>query len=243
MSRLLAIMATFAGFIVSAPAQEETFQKAQTAYDDGRYAEASLLYGQLLEDGVDNMEVHFNLANAAFKDSDLPTAVQHYRTAWYETPRDPDIEANLRFALNAAGATVPNPGFTGRVLASLTRNEWMVVGVAGYLLLLAMLGLMLIMKQARKNLVKLCTVPVTLLLLSAGGWRYWHALAANPEWVVVKKDATALFGPVEGTTAHYKLPLAALVRQTDTDPKGWIEVEYDGKRGWLKQSDIRRVCP
>ncbi len=56
-------------------------------------------------------------------------------------------------------------------------------------------------------------------------------------------NATALFGPIDGTTAHYKVPLGALVKQLGTDTKGWVEIEYDGKNGWLKETHIRRVSP
>lgn len=237
---ILTICMLFAGAV---PAQEEQFAKAQAAYDEGRYAEATILYESLIDQGVVNVEVYYNLANAAFKDSDLPTAVKNYRKAWYLAPRDPDIEANLRFALNAAGAIQPDPSLTETSFASLTKGEWIAVGIAGYVLLVLLLALVVLFKNARRTLAKTCLVPIGCMLLAAGGWRYWSLLAENPEWVVVRNDATALFGPVEGSTAHYKLPLAALVRQTEGDSKGWIEVEYDGKRGWLKYSSLKPVSP
>lgn len=243
MKRPVYILAITLLFAAAAPAQEEIFDKAQAAYDDGRYAEAVLLYDNLLSEGVSNMELHYNLANAAFKDSDLPKAVFHYRKAWYMAPRDPDINANLHFALNAAGSVEPSQNVLGRVLSSMTKGEWIGVAVVGYVLLAVLLSLMLLLKLGRKTLVKLCVIPLFLLALAFSGWRYWKALETHPEWVVEKNDATALFGPVEGSTAHYKLPLAALVRQTDMNAQGWIEVEYDGKRGWLESDQLRPVSP
>lgn len=227
----------------SVGAQEEPFRQAQTAYDNGRYAEAVLLYDGLLNEGVDNPEVHYNLANACFKDSDLPKAVLHYRRAWYELPRDPDIKANLHFALNAAGAIERKPGFAERVLSTLSYQEWILAATAGYLLLSLLILLLLITKGSRRLLFKLCLIPGTILLLSIFGWLQWKQLQANPEWVVSKTEATALFGPVDGSTAHFKLPIGALVRQSNVDPKGWIEVEYDGKQGWLKTEYITPVSP
>lgn len=227
----------------SAGAQDETFRKAQTAYDNGRFAEAVLLYDSLLNEGVDNPEVHYNLANACFKDSDLPKAVLHYRRAWYDLPRDPDIKANLHFALNAAGAIEHNPGFAERVLSSLSYQEWILMATAGYLLLSLLLLLLLLAKSSRRLLLKLCLIPGAMILLSAFGWMQWRQLRANPEWVVMKTEATALFGPVDGSTAHFKLPIGALVQQSNIDPKGWIEVEYDGKQGWLKTEYITPVSP
>lgn len=222
---------------------DETFFQAQAAYDDGRYAEAVILYSKLIDSGIGNTELHYNLANAYFRDNALSDAVWHYRKAWYTNPRDPDIQANLHFALNAAGAIEPAPSFVERFLSAGSLGEWILIALGGYVLLSLLLLMALLLKPARRNLLKLCLLPLTLLLLSAAGWRHWHQLQSNPEWVVVKTEATALFGPVDGSMAHYKIPLAALVRQHNADPKGWIEVEYDGKRGWVKIGYISPLSP
>ena len=101
------ILAMVLGMAFNAGAIDDLFTKAQAAYDDGRYAEAVLLYDNMVSNGVESTEVIYNLANAYFKDGDLPKAVWHYRKAWYRAPRDPDINANLHFALSAAGAIEP----------------------------------------------------------------------------------------------------------------------------------------
>lgn len=227
----------------SARAQDESFQKAQTAYDNGRYAEAVLLYDGLLNEGVDNPEVHYNLANACFKDSDLPKAILHYRRAWYDLPRDPDIKANLHFALNASGAIEHNPNFLERIFSALSYQEWVLVATTGYLLLSLLLLLLLVLKSSRRLLFKLCLIPGSMILLATFGWIQWRQLQATPEWVVMKTEATVLFGPVEGSKAHFKLPIGALVRQCSISPKGWVEVEYDEKQGWLNTEYITPVSP
>ena len=221
----------------------EVFLAAQNAYDEGRYEEAVTLYGQLVSNGVDNVEVHYNLANASFKTENLADAVLHYRRAWVKAPRDPDIQTNLRFALNAAGAAEPAPAFAERVFYMTSAGGWMTTAAAAYGVLSLLLLLGMLIRRFRRTLLRLSLLPAAVMLLSAGGWWQWRQFDFHPEWVVVKTGATALFGPIEGATAHYKVPLAALVRQHDIDPKGWIEIEYDGKKGWLKEEYITRVSP
>ncbi len=228
---------------LAASAQEQTFAAAQTAYDAGRYAEASLLYEELLSNGIANVEVQYNLANSYFKNGNLPLAVWHYRKAAYAAPRDPDIQANLHFALNAAGAAEPVPGIIEKSFAALSQNEWIMVAIGAYVAFTLLLVLGLLIRPARSTLAKLSLLPAALILVAAGGWWQGRQLQSNPEWVVVKSGATALFGPVEGGTAHYKVPLAALVRQRGIDSKGWVEIEYDGKSGWLKEDYIQRISP
>lgn len=228
---------------LSSFAFDQTFTKAQAAYDDGRYAEASMLYETLLSNGVSNVEVQYNLANAYFKNSDLPQAVWHYRKAWYAAPRDPDIRANMHFALNAAGAAEPAPTFMEKTFSALSQNEWIQTAIGAYVVFTLLLILGMLIRPTKRMMAKLSLIPAALFLLAAGGWWHWQQMKAQPESVVVKSGATALFGPVEGSTAHYKVPLAAIIRQRSTDSKGWVEIEYDGKNGWLKDEYIRRVSP
>jgi tetratricopeptide (TPR) repeat protein len=235
---LLGVTSVFAGSPFN-----ETFAQAQAAYDAGHYAEASLLYEELVSNGVENVVVQYNLANALFKNSDLPGAVLHYRQAWHFAPRDPDIAANLHFALSAAGAAEPNPSLVEKLFTSLSQKEWIQVAIAAYLLLMLLWIAGMLLRSLRRGLFQVSLIPMLLILLAAGGWWQWKQLENHPEWVVIKSDATTLFGPVEGSTAHYKVPLAALVRQHSTDAKGWIEIEYDGQKGWLKQNYIQRVSP
>lgn len=243
MRRILVILLLLPLLSLRAGSLEETFRNAQAAYDDSRYAEAVMLYEELLSSGASNVEVHYNLANALFKDSDLPDAIIHYRKAWYQNPRDPDIQANLHFALNATGAAEPAPGIIKRVLQLLSLSEWLMAAIAGYLLLTVLLAMAQWIKPARRLILKLCLAPILLILLASAGWHQWHSFRTNPEWVVVKNGGTALFGPVEGSTAHYKLPLGALVQQKSIDPKGWVEIRYDHKNGWIKAEYIKTVSP
>lgn len=231
------------GIAFNAGAFDDLFAKAQAAYDDGQYAEAVILYENMVSNGVENTEVIYNLANACFKDGDLPKAVRHYRKAWYIAPRDPDIRANLHFALNAAGAIEPATGLPGRIFSTLSASEWIVAVIAAYLLLVLLLAASLLMRSARSSLLKASLVPAALLLFAWAGWRHWGQFEKAPEAVVVKSGTTALYGPVEGSTAHFDAPLGALVRQRGSDPKGWAEIEYDGKTGWVNKGNIVLLSP
>ena len=243
MKILVSIIVTLLFSALHTFASEDEFALAQSAYDEGRYAEASLLYEELLSNGVDNVEVRYNLANAYFKNAQLPDAVWHYRKAWYAAPRDPDIRANMHFALNAAGAAEPAPGFLEKTLSLLSQIEWMITAVGAYLLFMLLLILSLLIRPAKRTLGKMSLIPAALILVAAGGWWHWHQFKRAPEAVVFKAGATAFFGPVEGSTAHYKIPLAAIVQQHSSNAKGWIEIEYDGKSGWLKEEYIHHVYP
>ncbi len=243
MRRYPVILAAVLVTAYNAVAFEGLFDKAQAAYDDGRYAEAVILYDSMASNGVANIEVIYNLANAYLKDRDLPNAVRYYRTAWYRAPRDPDIRANLHYALSVAGAVEPAQQMPGRIFSTLSADEWIVSIISAYLLLVLLLIMSLLMRSLRLPLLKASLVPVALLLFAWAGWRYWSQFGIAPEAVVVQSGTTALYGPIEGSTAHFDVPLAALVRQRGSDLKGWCEIEYDGKTGWIKKGNIVLLSP
>ena len=219
------------------------FLAARKAYDAGNYAEAAALFGNLLSNGVVNVEVEYNLANALFKSGDLPGAVLHYRRAWYRAPRDPDIAANLRFALDAAGAVPPRPGAFGRIFETLSREEWALAGLIAWFAAALLLSLDLLLRPARHIPARLAAACAAFALFAAAGWWYWRGFERRPEWVVTAPGVTALYGPVEGSTAHFRVPVAALVRAVSDNGKGWLEILYDGKTGWVPEKDMQRVSP
>ncbi|MBN2161493.1 MAG: hypothetical protein JXR25_17535 [Pontiellaceae bacterium] len=222
---------------------DELFQQAQQAYDAENYEQAVEAYESLLAAGISNLEVYYNLANARFRAGDLPEAVQGYRNAWYRNPHDADISANLKYALNAAGAVEPAPPIITRALTALSSQEWMRLGLGAYILLAVLLISAFLLRSGRNVLFRICLLPVGLLLLSGTGWWQWNSYTLRPEAVVSIGGTTARFGPTDGATSHFKLPEGALVRETGKQANGWKEVKYDAKHGWVKQENLLLLSP
>lgn len=87
--------------VVGLNAQEnslELFQKASRFYDSGDFNSAIQSYQQLLDKGIKEAAVYYNLGNAYFKAKKLGKAILYYRKALKSAPRDKDIETNLNFS-------------------------------------------------------------------------------------------------------------------------------------------------
>ena len=97
------------GFIatghVSEPVNEtdqQTMQVAGGLYNAGHYVEAVRLYQQLVDQGVDNVELYYNLGNAYTRIDDLGHAILNYTRAQRLDPRAPDIPRPVRASLRGA---------------------------------------------------------------------------------------------------------------------------------------------
>src|SRR4030067_3096290 len=87
--------------VVGSNAQENSlglFQKANRFYDSGNFNSAIQSYHQLLDKGIKEATVYYNLGNAYFKARQLGKAILYYRKALKLAPRDKDIKTNLNFS-------------------------------------------------------------------------------------------------------------------------------------------------
>ncbi len=76
----------------------DLLQSANQLYEAERFGEAQILYQQLVNQGIRDSVVFYNLGNAYFKLDQLGQAILNYRLAQTLDPRDEDIQANLALA-------------------------------------------------------------------------------------------------------------------------------------------------
>ena len=141
-------------------AQQDTFQAAENAYASGLYQNAIDLYEQLIAEPFNQPELYYNLGNAAYKKGDLALAIKSYRRAQYLAPTDPDIRANLRYALEAVGAPIPEVSRFARLFFSLSENQWIQLTIGLYALLIITLFILLILNRHRGTLNCFAGLPL-----------------------------------------------------------------------------------
>jgi hypothetical protein len=71
---------------------------ANRLYEEQRFSEAIAHYQALVDAGVKDGRLYYNLGNAYFKAGDLGHAILNYRRAQRLLPRDGDVAANLKLA-------------------------------------------------------------------------------------------------------------------------------------------------
>ena len=102
-------------FADSSPASEAQFEEANRLYETGRFPEAAALYRAAATNGV-SANLLFNLGNAHFKAGQLGQAMAAYQRSLRLDPRNPETQANLRFAREQANTQPP---------ALSLRQRWM----------------------------------------------------------------------------------------------------------------------
>jgi tetratricopeptide (TPR) repeat protein len=77
---------------------ESVFTQANALYAAGQYDSATVLYQELVDRGLSNFELQYNLGNAQFKRGAMGPAILAYERASQFKPRNEDLQHNLALA-------------------------------------------------------------------------------------------------------------------------------------------------
>lgn len=251
---LLALLALQALWAAHGAAQLEEaadpaalFGRANEAFRDGRYDEAVAGYEALLEGGIDTPEIRYNLGNALLGRGELGTAVASYLRARRESPRDPDVLANLTFARASTQDDLlpPDPGRVASTLLvwhhRLSPAEAALGLALANLALWALLGLGLV-KRARTDAWRAAVAAVALAVVALGGSLAVRSVAPVEVAVICAESVEARSGMGEEAVLRFELHEGTEVRVRERRP-GWLRVELpSGPDGWIPE-EVAEVVP
>ena len=240
------LMLLSVGAGLAAENAQATFFRANGLYTEGRYADAAAEYERLLAGGVASANTYFNLGNAYLKAGKIGHAVLAYERGRRLAPGDPDLRANLTFALQPGTAPEPAPWWT-RVLFPLAASwssDALVLGAAcAWWLLMGLLAAARLLPAARRTAVRGALLAgVALVVLGASAGRRLATVDLRAAAVVVAADEVPVrFEPSSSGTVYFQAKPGSALRLLGTR-EGWAQVERDdGRRGWVERDAIDPV--
>lgn len=241
LGRVLLICASLLMSVTALPQNADltaAFDQANALYAQGKFSEAAEKYKTLLGSGHTSPAVLFNLGNAYFKAGQLGKAIAAYRTSQARAPRDPDVQANLRFARNRVqGPTLTIPAWQ-RMLGRLSLNEWAVAASVALWLCLLLLATGQFRPAFNRALRPYLVASALIFLILAGCT--WMALRITraPLAIVTAAEATVRQAPLDDSESAFVVHDGAELRVLDA--KGdWLQVTPNGKRiGWVNRSQV-----
>ena len=218
------------------------FEAANRLYEKADYVNAAAAYQKLADSGRASSALLFNLGNAYFKNGQTGRAIAAYRHAEQLNPRDPDIRANLKFALNAVPGNSGRASPLDRALSLLTLNER---GLWTTIALWICFG-SLILGQARPGLrtnLRTLTVASAIFAITFGAW-YAQGLierATDRQVVVIAQAGIVRFGPLEESQVSFNVRDGNVLTLLGTKDR-WVQVaDASNRSGWIQQSEVLRL--
>ena len=213
---------------------------AEKEYQDGRFAEAAAAYQAMVDGGVREASVFYNLGNCLHRLARPGEAVLAYRRAQHLDPADADIEANLRFVQEQARVELAEPpGTLRRLLLSAPANFWVIASMAGWW---GGLGLLAVARWRRMRPAAGPLVLLGALLLAGTGATSLRLSPGGRDEAVALQPSIARFSPLESAEPHFQLSPGAIVRlEARQGVAGWLQVRNGDKTGWVPSVRLGRV--
>jgi len=229
----------------------EAMQAANQSYEEGKYSEAAEIYETMVNAGVIDEIVYFNLGNAYYKQGDLGRAILNYRRAQVIDPRDSAAAENLTIArlqtLDQIDVTNANP------LSNLVQyvEEWLTLREAAVLALFLwwIVSLFVVAAILSRRLRKYCLWVAAILgiFLLAGIFSManrYYARQTTPEAVVVATEVDVTSGPgaSDQYVVEFNLHSGAEVLITEQRP-GWRNIALPGNdfEGWVPVEAVEQI--
>ncbi len=230
--------------------------EAQDAYDQGikqrrdtdaadrQFRISAERFNQLIDVGLNNGMIHYNLANAYLQLGDLGLAIYHYRLAELYFPGNSRLQRNLAYARSLRQdhfSTSSNQALTQTILAWHYRIPFLkraYIFLCVYLLFWVLLVLYRVRRSIlKRNLIIACGVLALLVGLSLS----WNILFPPPiEGVLLDDQMTVRKGGGEGFAPQFEQPLHEGVEFFVLEEHSqWLRIALPNEQtGWIPARSV-----
>lgn len=229
---------------------QELFEKANTLYNDGKYAEAIDNYTKIVESGMHSADLYFNLANANYKLNNIAPSIYYYEKALLLAPNDSDIKNNIAFAKNMtidAIDEIPEVGVSKllkNMANSMTFDMWAKIAVFMVFVFVTLFLLYYFAYSTfRKRIAFILSITSLFLVCIAVAFafhKYNLDRLDNPA-IVFAQESKIKSTPNNKSEEAFRLHEGTKVQVLETY-NDWNKIKLsDGKTGWVITEDIKEL--
>jgi tetratricopeptide (TPR) repeat protein len=228
---------------------EKLFYAGNAQYEKRDYAKAVESYLKILDRGVENARLYYNIGNGFFKMGKLGYAILSYEKSKRLDPGDSDLRSNLEYARSLVEGSVYYGGrrnfivkLIGRPFRDLSLNKMTATAAFLYIVVVLMaLANTYSPEFAKKTrLIFFVVSAVFLWSLAIFAVRYYHQEILKAG-IVVQKSAECKYEPVDNSANYYKLNEGDKVLILSVR-NGWREIKRaDGKSAWVKKEAVEEI--
>ncbi len=222
------------------------FQKGNESYEAGDFDQAIEEYQKIVDLGIKNSKVFYNLGNVYFRKNQLGRAILNYRRALSLDPRDEDGIANLKFAklfaLDKIEERRVNP-FSNLLhwFLDLWSTDELTILVSLSYCLSILFGILILFTRSRRALLwglSMFLLVFVVFSSSLAAKLYFDSIESG---VVIAPQAQVRSGPGEDYTLQFT-GHEGLEFQISGDSEDWYRILLpNGVRGWIPKEAVEII--
>tara|TARA_B100000029_G_scaffold58977_1_gene53197 strand:- start:95777 stop:96652 length:876 start_codon:yes stop_codon:yes gene_type:complete len=224
----------------------ELYRQGNLLYEKGKYAEAGRVYNRIIENGIRNGNVYYNLGNSHYKQDQIGAAILAYEKALRLLPRDEDVRNNLKIA-NKRSIDQINfelSWFEGIILDIVTMNETLLImTITGFMATLSLVFYILTPNRSIAIRARYLLLITGIIFFIAVGFtliKLYDHLIYN-EGIILRKTAVIRTSPNNDSEAAFTLHEGAKVRLVE-NRDAWTKIQLpDRKNGWIMKKEIEEI--
>jgi len=229
----------------------EAMRAGNKSYEAGRFDEAVDIYEAIVEAGIADKALYYNLGNAYFKQGNLGRTILNYRRACRLNPRDSDVTGNLAVARAQTLDRLDTSAGSGLTNLVQVAEEWLPLREAAVLALMLWLLIGVFVTTAilsralrRHSLWAAGILGIFLIMgLFSMANRYYVANTASPAVIIAREiNVTSGPGSSEQYVVEFNLHSGAEVQIVERRP-GWRQIALPGNdfKGWVPAEAVETV--
>jgi tetratricopeptide (TPR) repeat protein len=249
---LLALLLA-AGLASGVPARadtvEATFERGAAAYREGKFEDAAKAYIAILESGIADPRVFYNLGNVYFKQGRIGPAILEYERALRLDPADQDVRDNLDLARSQMRDKAPDPDLQAPVRLVKDTIEstppdilsWAFLGF-WWLTCLGIAGIPLMRSWIRRRFMAYGAGALALVAaLFATALVYQMQQEAEGIAIVMADKVDVRSGPGEENTVLFTVHEGTRM-EVRSRVEHWTQVSLpNGLSGWVPAESVEKV--
>lgn len=223
---------------------------AETLYRNGDYQGAIRAYEGILDQGLTNGAIHYNLGNCYYKLGQYGRAILNYERARHYLGNDPDLRVNLKLAnLRIADRIEPLPRlFVFKVINGIAGlfsiRRWASLMLAAeWTFLIFIVSLLLFRKPRWRRWLAGGLLTAAALFVISGAFFLQQEVqqASTIQGIVLAGKVDVRSAPEAGSTELFSIHEGVKINVMRTI-SGWAEIQLaDGKQGWMPTSAFEEI--
>ena len=226
------------------PSAQKVFFEANRAYKNDQFQEAADGYLKLIENGMENGHLYYNIGNAHYRLGDLGKAILFFERARLLLPRDDDLIFNLSHARDQTVDAVADVktfslrDFLG--LESLNLYEVFLVFTIINGFFFFILGIRLY-KKTEWSFYLSIFLAISIGIAGCALALKWYQFTTDDRAVVLSDEVEVRAGPDPGDTALFKIHEGTIVHHERAEGD-WVLLHLSkDKRGWAPSKQLERI--